>query len=743
MDATTVLPAVSSSGYLKRKAFADAEVKLLKFKIKSRPRREIIQAKEGSSDNPSKSSKAAEPIAPTAPTAPTASTALVVSAAPSAAQDEAPPVEPTEDTDPLTYPLPVGTPPVCSNVRAALCDSIDYWRAHQGGIQSTKNKATGMLLNGKTTPRDVLQAQVIVTTVGGGLKTAADGKHIRTEDQGDKNRNYVSLKNAMDVGEPIGVVAGKQAGEKGYSNNLLRVRLENHFNVLAWFFITDIWTEYQPIQRDGSRFKHYCVRLQKIDLQSVSWWVPRDSETLNMHTIGEFQCPKFACVQCNHHSKEIFREGWCCLMQSCPKFFCFMRPDVDIDNLQYNKNFLNERKEWVSTRPLGSLVPRSIEKQPNEFGSEERFKRGLICPTCRFASRRISWDGWMCEKGCGYKVSMPPLDVPMSLVHEETEKQLKRRQKYFEVDSRLLSVQYNVCGYEVSSFFLPNVQANQHEASWIGSVTVFRPKQSALERAGGLNELFQEIQEATRLGDVKLERRPAFCRGSHMEELTSHFSCNMGADYKFGVVVETSNGFETAPAPIMKALGRLTWGGSTAVELTAKHVSKKALSIDSQSMPDNFIDFNEELMLGYFQKSQISFHDDGEKELGPTVATLSLGSPSTMRFRCKAKTNKMEDTVGANGILLSIVLEHGDMVIMHGTKIHQYYEHAVMASGIRRYALTCRYIRPELIPNAERREKALVNGKVPDHWRDRAYKGETPDALLREAALANELQSGI
>ncbi|KAK0748425.1 hypothetical protein B0T21DRAFT_406945 [Apiosordaria backusii] len=30
-----------------------------------------------------------------------------------------------------------------------------------------------------------------------------------------------------------------------------------------------------------------------------------------------------------------------------------------------------------------------------------------------------------------------------------------------------------------------------------------------------------------------------------------------------------------------------------------------------------------------------NYHDDGEKELGPVVAALSLGSPCTMRFRPK------------------------------------------------------------------------------------------------------------
>jgi hypothetical protein len=56
----------------------------------------------------------------------------------------------------------------------------------------------------------------------------------------------------------------------------------------------------------------------------------------------------------------------------------------------------------------------------------------------------------------------------------------------------------------------------------------------------------------------------------------------------------------------MKALGRLTWGGSTANALTAAHVKEDGLSVDSGSMPDKFIDFNEQLMLGYFEGSQIS-----------------------------------------------------------------------------------------------------------------------------------------
>lgn len=75
------------------------------------------------------------------------------------------------------------------------------------------------------------------------------------------------------------------------------------------------------------------------------------------------------------------------------------------------------------------------------------------------------------------------------------------------------------------------------------------------------------------------------------------------------------------------------------------------------------------------------FHDDGEKELGPTVATLSLGSPAIMNFRGKKKAGFGGEKKD-RPIMLSFRLQHGDTVIMHGTRIHQYYEVGSKASLI-------------------------------------------------------------
>lgn len=126
--------------------------------------------------------------------------------------------------------------------------------------------------------------------------------------------------------------------------------------------------------------------------------------------------------------------------------------------------------------------------------------------------------------------------------------------------------------------------------------------------------------------------------------------------------------------------------------------------------------------------NNLQYHDDGEKDLGPDIASLSLGGAATMHFRMKAKhwqpkgltpetynpelpvlpgsqawkqRTKANDLYKAgrvaeykaakeetfnflNGktekgkknarVVLSLELRHGDMVVMHGDKIQEIYE---------------------------------------------------------------------
>jgi hypothetical protein len=51
---------------------------------------------------------------------------------------------------------------------------------------------------------------------------------------------------------------------------------------------------------------------------------------------------------------------------------------------------------------------------------------------------------------------------------------------------------------------------------------------------------------------------------------------------------------------------------------------------------------------------------------------------------------------------LRMELGHGDVVVMHGAGVQRYYEHAVEHAGKLRFALTCRYIDPGGLEEADR-----------------------------------------
>ena len=57
---------------------------------------------------------------------------------------------------------------------------------------------------------------------------------------------------------------------------------------------------------------------------------------------------------------------------------------------------------------------------------------------------------------------------------------------------------------------------------------------------------------------------------------------------------------------------------------------------------------------------------------------------------------------GKNADVITMHLNHGDMVVMHGANIQEYYEHAVECKGKLRFALTCRYIDPESLKDEDK-----------------------------------------
>ncbi|RYP75102.1 hypothetical protein DL771_002563 [Monosporascus sp. 5C6A] len=603
-------------------------------------------------------------------------------------------------------PEPSGAPEVWAESRAALCNALDYFRSHQSSLHSQDGVAVGMMIDSKVGEHDMFSSQVIITSIGGGCaRDDRTGEIVRVKSLDGGNAAVRNLTKAMDLKQAVVVIAGM-------GNKLWPTTPPHYYNVLDHFHITDIWPV-KTLNHENVEFVHWMIRFEKINLVEKSWWTPADAANPEEYMVGEHVCPAHKCDTCNNMSKEKYKLGWTCLNNQCPEFFTFDgKTSNDASHLDYTDSFLRERTEFQSTRPLYPLVTAlPTADEDNGFGTGKVSRNGIVCPECRRCSRRLEWERWECETdGCNFRHTIPFQTMKPQDVVDET--QAFRGRQY--INSNIVSkFERFIGGYEAEVYYLPGEQ----QGELAGSVTIFRATSDICKKPQGPDDLFAELQTS----DISLRLRS--------EQVTSHFQSNWGAYYKFGVVVKRSKGFDEAPDAILKGLHRLTWAGKTAIDAAGKVAGEEGVAVSKGSAPAEFMPFNELLSLGYFETSVIHYHDDGEKELSPTVATLSLGSPATMRFRPKKKasigeSSGLKSDKGNKKEVLCFTLNHGDMVVMHGTGIHKYYEHEVKPGGKLRYAMTCRHILLDLMEDEERRMESIIKGKIPDGSYRFTYHGE-------------------
>ncbi|KAK2018281.1 hypothetical protein LZ32DRAFT_680720 [Colletotrichum eremochloae] len=670
----------------------------------------------------------------------------------------------------LALPAPIGNPPVWAENRQALCDALPYFKAHEGSLYTKDKTIKGMLLNAFSSVRDYLGTETIITTLGGGREKDSQGNLVRVK----QARPFVleSCHAAMKNGTPIGVILGKH-----YPG--LSVEMKHAFNVLAFFSITDIWSE-----KDDRGFIIHKIRLEKTDRSVPSWWQSM-SEAQNIAKLDGFpalqancfkcgtaskqtftqgwtclnarceDCFVFPpavdilklttaskhasflawCVDCHQGSKTVFSCGWVCLHQKCGKFFTFAA-GVNAKQLTYSEDFLLERtSHQMPQQPLQPPLPDIT--MPGFLGTEKAMRNGIVCPECHRCARRVDWTKWAYEDPlCPFTLLAPPLPLPLEEVHAEETHQ--RQKKTFEskiLDEHILEVRSGSNGYPIEQYLLPDPLST---GIIIGSVTVLRATRAINAREGGPDQMWGLLQHDT-VRDFGFQRQPAIHPGLPTEKLTRNFLQNWGAPYKFAVNVH-SRPFSEAPDSVIGALKRMKWAGQTSVSMTNHTVDAYAQlpgysdMTRCDTLTKDFIDFNELLSIGYMEEDKINYHDDGEDTLGPTVATLSLGSPALMSFKMK------KSYAGKDKKVLQLTMSHGDMVVMHGTRIHQAYLHKVVPKGKRRFALTCRKIVLENIKDDDLRAEAVQNSiirevsKLWDFPKDEDGEGFEPNALSLKRA---------
>ncbi|KAK0718857.1 hypothetical protein B0T21DRAFT_351641 [Apiosordaria backusii] len=636
-----------------------------------------------------------------------------------------------ETSAPIARAAPRAPPPIRSKFRGGMCEALPYFKAYKGSCYFAGLVAKGFLIDIEVEKGDMFGEN-------GGGRVKEGTSMVRSKDAVDDAINVRSLTNAYAGDSLIAIVAGDQ-------HPLYPCQPPAVYSVLDWFHITYMWKEKLRARGSQRVFTVWRVRFEKANPFTPSWWIPLGEE----ENVTPVTCPVGACSTCNTQSKQIFTVGWFCLNHLCRNYYKLPSTldDVDIDTLAYSQEFLNERTPYEGDIP--SLIP-TLPNAEGMHGTELALRQGFVCPKCNYACRRVYWSWLACESSnCRFRQQAVMIPYSKLLLSNEEEiftknMQAKRlRNKVNDSLATILNQTYAVLspvttlgGYTVRQFFLTNPT---HQV--IGSFTIFRSSEQINTKADGPDELFRTLE----VEDIGLRRNPAAIAGHKLEGLTRHFQQNFGARYKFGVSVQ-SKGFADAPPAILKALKRLDWAKGVAVSSATAN-----FPISRHGLGDNFFEdlaaqdqnFNELLALGYMEEDRINYHDDGEKELGPVVAALSLGSPCTMRFRPKRNKGFETDETPKDSQkhkkndrdeedkkekknhkdILEVEMRHGDMMVMAGTEIQRFYEHAVTPQGKRRFALTARFVDPAKMELQSDIDDALIKGAIPPHAANFTYDG--------------------
>ncbi|KAL2130787.1 hypothetical protein VTI74DRAFT_5948 [Chaetomium olivicolor] len=613
-------------------------------------------------------------------------------------------------------PLPSGQPYVWANGRGSLCEALPYFKAYKGSLHSCNVVAQGFLIDSEAEERDVFGEQIIISSVGGGrVKNRETGGMIRAKDANDTATNVRAFMAAYANKSLVAIIAGE-------GHPLYPCEPPCPYAVLAYFHITDMWKD-KIVPKGGSKpVTIWRIRFEKANLAQPSWWIP-EGATQPKVSIAETKSLVATCGKCDTASKQLYTIGWFCLNHKCEYYFTF--PDgtaVEPEGLVYTETFLNERTPFVGQVP--SLRPQ-IPNTTGMHGTELALRQGFVCPSCGCCNRRVYWNRWvsllqqehttfeirMQKRRAANGVNENPLGLadfvldPFATIYHRG---------YIQHSQTLM-----LGGFQVRQYLLPDSQGRI-----LGSFSIFSASDTLNAKPNGPNELFRTLE----LTDIGLRRNPAAVVGHKLEGYTRHFQQNFGARYKFGVSVQ-SKGFSEAPDVILRALQRLSWAKSAAVASTNKLIATlDADNISPNAILPHDVNFNELLALGYMENDKINYHDDGESELGPVIAALSLGSPSTMRFRPKRNTGFWLPTHQEQGRtcykeILEVTMKHGDMMVMVGAEIQKVYEHTVEPQGMRRFSLTARFIDPKKMTLQADRDDAIIKGAIPKHAQSFVYDG--------------------
>ncbi|KAJ7503474.1 hypothetical protein B0H11DRAFT_2222756 [Mycena galericulata] len=545
-----------------------------------------------------------------------------------------------------------GFPPVWAKSRQEMCETVPYFRSYQGGVYQKDSVAKGYLLSSFGAARDCFEqgGKFIISHGGGGQpQDPKRQKHLEAVDQTEAKASVQALlKNYMEATPVLLLVDDK------YTRFPLNLEDKGiYIAVLGFYMVIDAWAELEDVR--GDKVVRWKFAFQWCSGQGEPWWHAPQTET-EFPGFGE-STARYRCGTCRNDFPQVYAEGWFCGNTNCP-FFWKMSKGLLPETLNFSSSFTSLRHpppqlpagfDARFVREIDELVP---EPDPESVG-------GWHCKNCGRVSSRCAWDRYEC----------PNCHATQSIDHQT-------RTALSLVDNGLIPPQYDSRDFILHNEFgiVTSPIKPYNTGAGFGLCQSFnlpenRGKIHHIRANAPLNmdadRIFDDYQKQAADSTLSFRRCPLqkhFTRGEH---LSSYFSQNTGAEYRYISGSSKTVPFDEAPSAVIDA--------------------HRLICNRVEAALQKNINFNEVLSVAYLDKNQkMAYHSDDEMGLGPVVA----GAPALMHFRPVAKP-----TAGRqHGRVLSILLQHGSILVMEGSEVQEDYQHTVPLGF--RIAATARHIDP-------------------------------------------------
>ena len=428
--------------------------------------------------------------------------------------------------------------------------------------------------------------------------------------------------------------------------------MPHRYCVLGWFEPTHVWAEKTSIKK--KTFTTFRYRLERLDRLKPSWYHPVPAESEELEPLANtIELPVKPSSKCSEACAQVYLINCVCNNSNCTKFWQISSGQpAPYGDLDHHPSFLLQRTPWEREIPpfdLNSGVPQIGQHVGDNLSLVNT--KGIVCPECGRCNSRYIFTHCRCNTP-GYRRKLQPkheIVMPSNLSHTPWD---------IASDGPSLIKSTAAPAVSTSVKYHSNCKVVKYTIEGIaGAVIVAKANQQIVSEPGGADDMFREIQTV----DVGLERRmmgkaPAKQNDAHVgvtedsneatqaedeaekrpkadDEGHDHndehnaeagmcmnaFGMIFGMPYKF-IASGDSRSSEEAPIAVCTARSLLDW---------AQHVFVN----DEEGCQD----FNEELIFAYMDSQKIKYHDDGEKDLEPRIATLSLGGGATMLLRIKTK----------------------------------------------------------------------------------------------------------